>query len=108
MTDTFNPSTSAVGSVTVNAAAIDTTTTMVLPTTGALFVNVAFPVTGMLTRNDTGVGIPNQTIQLQDGSGNNIDGATAVTAADGTYSMEMTEAAAGTYEFQSYFAGGSD
>ena len=65
---------------------------------------LAFTVSGKLTRNDTSAGVAGQTIQLLR---NGAASTTATTASDGTYSMSVTEAAAGTDTYQASFAGAS-
>ena len=101
---TLNSATSNVVSVTVSAAAVASTLTASCPATAT--TGTAFSVTGKLTRNDTGAGVPNMTVQLQQ-NGVNIGGKTATTAADGTYTISMTETAAGTFQMDTTFAGGN-
>ena len=102
VTTTINASTSGINSVTVNAAAVNSTLTIVTPATA--IVGIAFNITGKLTRNDTSAGVASQTIQLLR---NGAASTTATTASDGTYSMSVIEAAAGTDTYQVSFAGAS-
>lgn len=102
----FDPSTSNSASIVVADVEVGTALTMVLPT--ASVVNVAFDITGVLTRVDTGVGLAGMTVQLQSYDGtnwNDVSGVTAVTAADGSFDIQMEESAPGTYELQISFAG---
>jgi len=101
-TTTINPSTSNIISVSVGAASVASTLTISGPTSAV--AGTAFTVSGKLTRNDTGAGVASQIIQLLR---NGAASTTATTASDGTYSMSVTETAAGTDTYQASFAGAS-
>lgn len=95
-------------SIDIAESVVDTALKMALPASG--FTKVPFEISGMLTRVDTSGGIAAQTIQLQEFDGNvfaDVANMTAVTADDGSFSMEMVEDAAGTYEFRVVYLGGS-
>lgn len=102
-TTTYLGCTSNSASVAVSDAAVATHMTLVVPATAT--TNTAFVVTGVLTTTG-GVGIANQTVQLQK-AGANVSGKTATTNSTGAYSISVTEATAGTYTYQVVYAGGT-
>ena len=105
---TYSASTSASASIVITDAPVATTLTMVLPATGS--TGVAFNITGKLTRNDTSAGVAGMTVQLMQytsGAWSAVSGKTATTAADGSYTISLSESPAGTYQFETTFAGGS-
>jgi hypothetical protein len=95
-------------SVVVTEAAIATQLTAVASPMSAL-VNGAFTISGVLSTT-AGAGIANQAVLLQRSSSgvwSDVSGKTATTTATGTYSISMSEAAAGTFLYRTRYAGGS-
>jgi hypothetical protein len=72
------------------------------------YVNEEFAISGVLTAADGSIPA-GQTIQLQvrtDDGFVDVPDATAVTDADGAYSISLSETKAGMYAFQAVYAGG--
>ena len=102
-TTTYLGCTSNTASAVVTDVAIATQMTLVVPANAT--TNVAFTVTGVLSTS-AGVGIANQTVQLQK-AGVNVSGKTATTNASGAYTISVTETTAGTYTYDVVYAGGT-
>ena len=96
-------STSNTVSVVVTAAPVATQLTAVA-SVGTVNTGVAFTISGILTA--AGVGLANQTIQLQK-NGANVTGATAKTSSTGAYSISVTESVAGTDAYDTTYSGGT-
>ena len=107
--------------MTVYSPAVSNTTNVdvVVPAVGTQLNAVAnvstvnitddFTVSGVLTAADGSIPA-GQTIQLQVGADSgfvDVDGATAVTDADGVYSITISEATEGMYTLQTTYGGGS-
>ena len=102
-TTTYLGCTSNTASAVVTDAAVATQMTLVVPANAT--TNVAFTVSGVLSTS-AGVGIANQTVQLQK-AGVNVSGKTATTNASGAYTISVTETTAGTYTYDVVYAGGT-
>ena len=102
-TTTYLGCTSNTASAVVTDVAIATQMTLVVPANAT--TNVAFTVSGVLSTS-AGVGIANQTVQLQK-AGVNVSGKTATTNASGAYTISVTETTAGTYTYDVVYAGGT-
>jgi len=104
----YSPAVSNSTNVDVIVPAVGTQLTAVASVSTAN-VNDDFMVAGVLTAADGSIPA-GQTIQLQVGADSgfvDVDGATAVTDADGVYSITISEATEGMYTLQTTYAGGS-
>lgn len=97
---TYAPTDAETGVFEVLVSYVDTTLTISAPS--SVQVNESFAITGVLTRNDTGGGVPNQTISL---SYNTTSLGSVVTDASGAYSATVSIAVAGSFTLKADFAG---
>ena len=87
---------------TINILPLEVGTSLTISAPPSAIEGQPFNVTGMLTRDDTGAGLPGETISP---SYNGVTLADVQTQADGSYSFTMSIAEAGSFTLTVGFAG---